>query len=134
MDREARWIWLDYITPWTQEDLFTPQRIVGLLPSEKNRWGLFRRTFMLPDDCDVSGATISITVDSRYKLFVNGAYVGRGIYRCNRFNWYYDEYDISSMLRPGKNVIAILATYFGEHMSWYEKFMHGGVSRVSLGK
>ncbi len=134
MDRDAKWVWLDYITPWTQEDLYRPQRIVGLLPSEKNRWGLFRRTFTLPDDCDVSGATIQVSVDSRYKLHVNGAFMGRGIFRCNRYNWYYDEYDISSALRPGKNVVAIVATYFGEHMSWYEQFPHGGISRALLGK
>ena len=66
------------------------ERLVGILDSEKNRWGLFRKIFELPDSYsrETSQAKFYISVDSRYKLFINGTYVGRGIYRCNRDNWY----------------------------------------------
>ncbi len=129
---KASWIWLDYITPWAATGEYRHERVVGLKPSEKNRFGMFRKSFILPDATE--SATIAITVDGRYEFFINGHYVGRGIYRCNKHNWYYDEYDVARFLRPGKNVICVIAQFFGEQMSWYEPMPHGGIASRGIGK
>ncbi len=134
---QAKWIWLDYTTPWAEGDAYRAEKVVGLRETEKNRWGLFRKTFELPSNFKLERgvpANLYISVDSRYKLFLNGKYLGRGVYRCNRFNWYYDEYDVSEFLRPGLNVICIIAQFFGEDMSWYEPFPHGKLGSHSMGK
>ncbi len=133
----AKWIWLDYTTPWAEGDAYRAEKVIGLRETEKNRWGLFRKQFELPEEYQPETAVPSklyISVDSRYKLFINGKYIGRGVYRCNRFNWYYDEYDVSQILRPGLNVICIIAQFFGEDMSWYEPFPHGKLASHSMGK
>jgi hypothetical protein len=131
----AKWIWLDYITPWAVTGEFRHERVVGLLPTEKNRFGLFRKTFDLPQNLQgTARAVLSISVDGRYEAYINGEYVGRGIYRCNRHNWYYDELDVVGCLRPGKNVICVVAQFVGESLSWYEPLPHGGIAGRSFGK
>jgi hypothetical protein len=132
MFSKARWIWLDYITPWSVTGEYRHDRIVGLKPSEKNRFGLFRKCFTLLSAA--KSATLDITVDGRYEVLVNGQYVGRGIYRCNKHNWYYDEHDVARFLRPGKNVICVIVQFFGEQMSWYEPMPHGGIAGRGIGK
>ncbi|MCI0718181.1 MAG: family 78 glycoside hydrolase catalytic domain [Acidobacteria bacterium] len=84
----------------------------------KNLFVYFRKTFDLSEGADRALAQIS--ADSRYKLYVNGHYVGRGPARCDPIWQYYDEYDIAPLLRPGRNVIAALVHYYGEKTGWYE--------------
>ncbi|MHA1731194.1 MAG: family 78 glycoside hydrolase catalytic domain [Promethearchaeota archaeon] len=132
----TKWIWVDYITPWTTQQEFRAFRVVGVREDEKNRYALFRRTFDLPSDF-VPGegrSRLSITVDGRYKLFINGSYVGRGIYRCDKFNWYCDEYEVDRFLRPGRNAICVVARFFGESMAWYEPYPNSGLTGRNLGK
>jgi alpha-L-rhamnosidase len=136
-DWKAKWIWLDYITPWMSVGEYTHRKLLPLKDEEKNRWGLFRKEFTLPSEFSLSmaeQAKIHISVDSRYKLYINGKYVGRGIYRCNALNWYYDTYDISSFLQSGENVISVLAHFYGANMSWYESWNPGNFSNPLLGK
>jgi hypothetical protein len=131
----AKWIWLDYITPFGLNSGYKSDRLLWVLPSEKNRWAIFRHTFILQESFKLSNpAILYISVDSRYKLYLNGTYIGRGIYRCNKHNWYYDEYDVSLILKPGKNVIAIIATFYGEDMSWYEPLPNGIMGPKTVGK
>ncbi len=105
------------------------------MPYEKNRWCLFRHTFFLDSEASCArGSIFRISADSRYRLFLNGQYIGRGIYRCDKYNWYFDEYDVSDLLKPGKNVIAVLVTFYGEYMSWYEPLPNGVVGPKTVGK
>lgn len=83
----------------------------------KNLFTYFRKTFDLPEG--IKGALAQISADSRYRLYVNGHYVGRGPARFDPTWPYYDEYDITSLLRPGKNVIAALVHFYGEKTGWY---------------
>ena len=71
-----------------------------------------RKTFKLDNKPDT--ATLRITADSRYKLFVNGNYVGRGPVPSDPHRLSYDTYDISALLNKGKNVIAVLVHHFGQ--------------------
>jgi hypothetical protein len=83
-----------------------------------NRWFLFRRVFSLPARAE--HASLTMTVDGRYQLFVNGARVGRGPARCSPLFQRTDTYDVAALLRPGENVIGVLVHVYGVETSWYE--------------
>ena len=87
-------------------------------PNEPNRWFLFRKTVQL--DAAPTKAPLSITVDGRYVLFVNGAQIGRGPVRCSPLFQRYDDYDLNGALRPGRNVIAVLVHTYGRDTAFYE--------------
>ncbi|MCF7817856.1 MAG: hypothetical protein K9M54_08230, partial [Kiritimatiellales bacterium] len=70
-------------------------------PSTGSHTCYMRKTFELPS-ADVRSATLKLTVDDRYVLFVNGQKVGQ----CEPWNDV-RTWDVKSMLRPGRNVIAV---------------------------
>jgi hypothetical protein len=61
-----------------------------------------------------------LSADSRYLLWVNGAEVGQGPIRSQPRRLRYDEYDIAPCLRPGRNVVAVLVTYYGDPNSFWQ--------------
>ena len=79
---------------------------------------LFRRTF----DLEKVPAKVPtrITADSRYVLWVNGREVGRGPIRSQPYRHRYDSYDLAPYLTTGHNVIAVLVTYYGRPMSFWQ--------------
>lgn len=85
----------------------------------QNSYWYFRREYYLEQQ--PSQALAKIFADGRYKLFINGQWVSRGPARSGTDHPRYDAVDISSQLRPGKNVIAILAMSYGVDISWYER-------------
>ncbi|MGH9354316.1 MAG: alpha-L-rhamnosidase N-terminal domain-containing protein, partial [Terriglobia bacterium] len=99
---EAQWIWP------------SPAAIA----THKNQFMLFRKTFTLAHSA--SKADLAIFADSRYRLYVNGAYIGQGPARAPARYYYYDVFDVASHLRPGLNVIAVEVRWFGQGMAWYE--------------
>jgi len=119
---EAEWIW--------RERPGTPVRGDGPggrvdYEQDRNLYVYFRRTFDLPvGEAGLSAAPAEalahVSADGRYRLFVNGAYVGRGPARCDPLWQYYDSYDIAPFLRPGRNVIAALVHSYGQDTSWYQ--------------
>ena len=86
-------------------------------PSAMNLFVYFRKVFDL--DQGVETALAQISADSRYKLYVNGQYVGRGPARFDPTWQYYDEYNIATLLRPGRNVVAALVHFYGQPTGWY---------------
>jgi hypothetical protein len=70
-----------------------------------------RKSFTL--EGKASDATVDVTADSRYKLFVNGKFVGRGPARCDQRWEYYDTYDLRKFLHPGENVISAIVHQYG---------------------
>ena len=52
---------------------------------------------------------VQLTCDGNYLLEVNGQRVGRGPARGTRTVAYYDEYDVASLLHPGRNVFSVLS-------------------------
>jgi hypothetical protein len=83
-----------------------------------NRWFLFRRVVDLP--AAPERAPVKVTADGRYILFVNGERVGRGPVRCNPLYQRYDEYDLAKHLKPGRNILAVLAHTYGADAAFYE--------------
>ncbi|MBN1126516.1 MAG: alpha-L-rhamnosidase N-terminal domain-containing protein [Sedimentisphaerales bacterium] len=58
-------------------------------------------------------ATIRITADSFYRLFINGQWVNDGPCRSWPEHYQYDQIDISGYIRHGSNHILIIARYYG---------------------
>ena len=65
---------------------------------------LFRRAFTLDE---VRPCTLRLSADSRYKLYVNGAFVEAGPCKGDDKLRYYDAVDIAPFLSAGKNVVAV---------------------------
>ncbi len=57
--------------------------------------------------------------DSRVTLYVNGHEIGRGPVRANPRMQPADDYDIATLLTPGRNTIAALVTKYGGPTPWY---------------
>jgi alpha-L-rhamnosidase len=69
----------------------------------------FRRTFALPEDRQVQRARVLFTGDNECRVFINGRQVGsQKDYRSSRLT------DVTSQLRPGKNVIGLLGVNQGQ--------------------
>ncbi len=78
---------------------------------EQNVHTLYRRAFRLA--CGVSRAVLHLTADDTYRLFVNGELVGVGPAPSYLYNYRYNTYDITDLLRPGENCIAVQVYYQG---------------------
>jgi alpha-L-rhamnosidase len=71
----------------------------------------FRRTFQLKSP--PASARLHLFAYTRYRLYVNGEYVGRGPNRFESIHPEYDSWDIAARLHPGTNVIAVVV-----HRDW----------------
>lgn len=71
-----------------------------------------RKTFALAGK--PSRAVFKACADTRYKLFVNGRYVGKGPVRAGEGYCYFDTFDVTEYLNKGDNVVAFLAHHIGE--------------------
>ncbi len=118
MDWHGRWIWaaMDAISKKASVAR-QGMRKKGMVDDATNTYCLVRHAFDVKPG--LKTAMMCITVDSRYKLFINGQYVGRGLNRCEAYYWYYNRYDITRFLREGRNVIAIHARYYGLDFAFY---------------
>ncbi|MEK8128790.1 family 78 glycoside hydrolase catalytic domain [Paenibacillus filicis] len=56
---------------------------------------------------------LTMFADSRYIVYVNGIYAGRGPCRSDPRWQYVDEIPVSKLLRPGRNCIAVMVLYYG---------------------
>ena len=61
---------------------------------------------------------IHVSADNRYKLYINGQWIGLGPARSDADNWIYETYDISKYLLEGTNVIAAEVWNFGKYKPW----------------
>lgn len=110
----AEWI-------WSAEPALAPRSVaqVGAHDPERfDRWVLFRGVV------DLSGAPESadlrITADSRYRAWINGVEVGTGPSRHGPRSLTADCYPVATALRPGRNVVAVLARFYGHAVPWWE--------------
>ncbi len=76
-----------------------------------NQTVVARKTFRLPS---VKKATLAVTADSAYRVFINDAWVNDGPCRSWPEHFQYDLIDVSSCLRKGENEIRLIARHFGE--------------------
>ena len=105
-----------------------PTSLGGDLPSAGLSRVQFRRTFELATDTGVPDRVpLRVSADSRYLLWVNDVEVGRGPIRSQPRRLGYDEYDIAKLLRAGRNVVAVLVTYYGSANSFWQPAASSGV-------
>ena len=76
-------------------------------------------------------ARIFVSADSRYKLYVNGSYVGNGPLKGDPYRQFYETFDISQYLIPGENVIAAYVLRFPPDDRKAVTFETGPVSLVN---
>ena len=74
-------------------------------PADRQAHAVFRKTFDLPEA--PRAAHLRLFADSRYMLWVNGTYVLRGPCRFDPKAPTFDELDVASHLRPGKNALVV---------------------------
>lgn len=99
MDRMTNWIWTKN---WSAQDKDEPILM------------LFRKKFRIHGM--VHQANLSISADTRYKLFLNGRMVEMGPSRGDRQIWFYDEVDLKPYLSQGDQVLAVqVLRYPTEH-------------------
>lgn len=79
--------------------------------NEKNVYYYFRK--VLDSDQSAKADKLCITADTRYQLFINGRFVGRGTPQSQPYLQYYDVHDISDALASGRNCIAVIVNYIG---------------------
>lgn len=97
----ARWIWPQGVSP------------------PRNVYARFRRTFEVPSLSTLQKALLHITACWRYRLFVNGEPVGEGPPRGWPDLYFYDTYDLTPVLKPGTNLVAVLVAFPAEGtMQW----------------
>ncbi len=80
---------------------------------EPTRHVTFRHSFTLLVNPLQYHCKLSISADSRYRFFFNDHLVGRGPARSDLQHYIYETYDITSLLRLGKNAITVDVLYFG---------------------
>jgi alpha-L-rhamnosidase len=71
----------------------------------------FRKEFVLGEPAH--GHQIYITADTRYQLYINAEFVGRGPPQSQPFLQYYDVRDVSRYLKQGVNCIAVIVNHVG---------------------
>lgn len=71
----------------------------------------FRKSFDLAQK--PNSFMINVSGDNRYRIFVNGNYVGAGPARGDLMHWNFETFDIASYLQTGKNTIAAVVWNFG---------------------
>jgi alpha-L-rhamnosidase len=72
----------------------------------------FRRVFELPANQAVRTATLAMTADNEFRVFVNGQEAGKSD------NWMTpEEFAVDALLKPGKNVLAVQARNVGNEPS-----------------
>jgi len=79
-------------------------------PGAPNAYYLFRREVVLPAEGEL---TLHITADTRYQLFVNGQFIGRGAPQSQPFFQYYDSWDLSPHAGGDRVCIGVIANYVG---------------------
>jgi len=77
-------------------------------PPASHEIALFRHTFTL--DVPLVGAELSIFADTRYEVWLDGAWVGRGPARFSHLTHEYDVYPLSG-LAPGAHLLAVLVQW-----------------------
>ncbi|NJN65827.1 MAG: alpha-L-rhamnosidase [Chloroflexaceae bacterium] len=69
---------------------------------------LFRRGFSL--DSPMAGVTLAIFADTRYEVWIDGVWVGRGPARFSQHTREYDRYALGT-LQPGPHLVAVLVQW-----------------------
>ena len=99
----------------------------------------FRREFILP--AAPAAAQFHLFAYTRYRLYVNGEYVGRGPNRFESIHPEYDSWNLAARLHAGTNVIAVVVhrdwpgdaiANMGQTLSRFRRHAPGFTARLEL--
>ena len=115
---KAAYVGNDSDYAWAGKWIWYPER-----RTFQNTFVYFRRRFYLNDTPRCSA--IHISADSRYQLFVNGVFVGRGpaVYAPDHPT--FDTYDTCDLLRKGDNLVAVMAYCYAVPTNTYVTSISG---------
>lgn len=65
---------------------------------------VFRKTVELA--AKPQSFVVHVSADNKYRLYVNGEFIGVGPARNDIEHWFFDTYDLAEYLKPGQNTIA----------------------------
>lgn len=99
-------------------------------PCPKNAWLCLRKTVTPPNGCE--RAVLKATADSRYYLYINGALLDFGPIRSWPWKLAYDSHDITHLLHPGQNVIAVLVNHYGTSTTQYVQGRGGFLAQLDF--
>lgn len=102
--------------------------------SPRNEWRWFRHAFDYPAGLSAkTEATLWITADSRYEIYVNGKRIGRGPARYYPSTIFYDVYEVGHLLRKGeRNTIAVQVMHFGISNFYYLRGRGGLLAELTV--
>jgi alpha-L-rhamnosidase len=89
---------------WSEERKSTTERVY------------FRRSFYVPSATAV--LKVSVSADSRYRLYLNGRSVSIGPCKGSRYEHYYETVDLTSWLQPGLNILAADVIHYKHAEPW----------------
>ena len=107
---------------WTAQWIWGPGA-----PSPRNFYLAARREFAVQPGEPRAERRLHISADSRYRLMLNGEWLGDGPTRSFYQNQAFDTYDVTGLVRPGKNLIAVLVSHFGEGTFHYNPSGQAGL-------
>lgn len=96
------------VSPYRKE-----QALAADVPNKIKNVHVLARAELKTKGEDLGFTVLRITADDYYKVYVNGVFSGQGPAPAYPENYYYNEIDISKMLRKGSNLIAVHVYYQG---------------------
>lgn len=112
---KGRWIQDPRFAALSPRNLLHKQRCPVDLPphdpSLQNVHMFVRKVLDLPGE--IATATLTITADDYYYLYVNGRFVGQGPAPAYHFHYNVNTWDLVDSLVPGRNVLAVHVYYQG---------------------
>ncbi|KPM46742.1 alpha-L-rhamnosidase-related protein [Jiulongibacter sediminis] len=84
-----------------------PAKWISVPETDNSAYGvyIFRKSFVLNEKPE--SFPVFISADNRYKLFVNGQWVGTGPAKSDLFNWNFDILDLAAYLQEGSNLVSV---------------------------
>ena len=88
------------IAPWVATGFWPSKWIQCQGSGDKPFVSAYKKCFELEKDYTIR---VHVSADERYELFVDGELIGRGSERGDKYNWYFETYDLE--LEKGSHVI-----------------------------
>lgn len=97
-----------------------------------NEHRLFRKTWEWDGSSVIRQATLNISADTKYRLWVNGVECGEGPIRSTADHWYFDSFEIAHLLRAGTNAIAVKVWHYGHSNYQYVENEAGLIAQLTI--
>ena len=101
---------------WHIEAAQKPELSASWIWKQQKNYNIYNQTIIARkyfDSARPKSATMKITADSFYRLFINGVWVNDGPCRSWANHYQYDVLDVAPYLTDGRNEIIVIARYFG---------------------